>query len=157
MDSDLPSRRWLAALRIMMGVIFLTTWLANVQKGFYTPAGLEDFFTRVYPQSHNPIAPYAAFIQNVLLPSRAVFGPIQFAGEFALGVALLLGIFTPVAGIAGAFLLFNIFLATYGTEWPWTYLSLIVVCIAVAASRSGRTFGIDRSLVSRIPRGLPIV
>ena len=157
METDLTTRRWLAVLRIMMGVIFLTTWLANVQKGFYTPAGLENFFTHVYPQSHNPIAPYAAFIQNVLLPSRAIFGPIQFACEFALGIALLLGIFTPIAGIGGAFLLFNIFLATYGTEWPWTYLSLIVVCIAVAATRSGRTFGVDASLVSRIPSTLPIV
>ena len=156
MEQDLTSKRWLAALRIMMGIIFLTTWIANIQKGFYTAAGLEHFFTQVYPQNHNPIAPYAAFIQNVLLPSRAIFAPIQFIGELGLGIALVLGIFTPIAGIGGAFLLANIFLATYGTEWPWTYLSLIVVCIAVAATRSGRTFGLDAMLVSRIPRGLPI-
>ena len=157
MDDNLSSRRWLAALRIMMGAIFLTTWFANVQKGFYTSAGLEQFFTHVYPQAHNPIVPYAAFIQHVLLPSRALFAPFQFAAELGLGIALILGIFTPIAGIGGAFLLANIFLATYGAEWPWTYLSLIGVCIAVAATRSGRTFGVDALLVGRIPRGLPIV
>lgn len=141
----------------MMGAIFLTTWVANVQKGFYTPDGLEHFFTQVYPQSHNPIASYAAFIDHVLLPSRAIFGPFQFACEFALGIALLLGIFTPLAGIGGAFFLANIFLATYGVEWPWTYLSLIAVCLAVALTRSGRTFGIDAILARRLPANLPIV
>ncbi len=152
---DTTSHRWLAVLRIMMGVIFLTTWFANLQKGFYTPDGLQHFFTAAYPQSHNPIGPYAAFITNVLLPARAVFAPFQLVAELSLGVLLLLGLFTPLVAIGGAFFLFNIFLATYGAEWPWTYLSLIVVCVAVAASRAGRTFGLDARLVERIH--LPIV
>jgi len=141
--------RVLAALRIMMGLLFLTTWYENVQKGFYTPAGLLHFFTDVYPQSHNPISLYAAFIEHVLLPARAVFAPFQFVAELGLGVFLVLGILTPVAGIAGALLLANIFLATFGSEWPWTYLSLIGVCLAVAISRSGRVFGFDAYLSRR--------
>lgn len=148
--------RWLAVLRIMLGLIFLTTWLANVQKGFYTPDGLEHFFTQVYPQSHNPIAPYAAFIEGVLLPARAIFAPFQFVAEVSLGIALLLGILTPLAGIGGAFFLANIFLATYGAEWPWTYLSLIVVCVAVAVTRAGRDLGIDALLAQRREPPLPI-
>lgn len=157
MDSNFAQPRALAALRIMLGVIFLTTWVANVQKGFYTPDGLQNFFTHVYPQSHNPIAAYAAFIEHVLLPARALFAPFQFVAELSLGVALLLGIFTPIAGIGGAFFLFNIFLATYGAEWPWTYLSLICVCVAVAYARSGRTYGIDAILARRLHTRLPIV
>jgi uncharacterized membrane protein YphA (DoxX/SURF4 family) len=156
MNTSATPLRWLALLRIMMGVIFLTTWVSNLQKGFYTPDGLQHFFTQVYPQSHNPIAPYAAFIQNVLLPARAVFAPFQLVAELSLGVLLLLGAFTPVVGVGGAFFLFNIFLATYGTEWPWTYLSLIGVCIAVAASRSGRVFGLDAILARRLPASLPV-
>ncbi len=157
MDSSQTPRRALAALRIMMGVIFLTTWVANLQKGFYTPDGLQNFFTHVYPQSHNPIGAYAAFIDNVLLPSRAIFAPFQLVAELSLGVLLLLGAFTPLVGIGGAFFLLNIFLATYGTEWPWTYLSLIGVCVAVAVTRSGRTFGLDAMLASRLHSSLPIV
>lgn len=156
MDTTATPLRCLALLRIMMGVIFLTTWLANVQKGFYTPDGLEHFFTQVYPQSHNPITAYAAFIQNVLLPARAVFAPFQLVAELSLGILLLVGAFTPLAGIGGAFFLANIFLATYGAEWPWTYLSLIGICIAVAASRSGRAFGLDAAISRRLPASLPI-
>jgi len=141
--------RALAALRVMMGLLFLTTWFENVQKGFYTPSGLLRFFTNVYPQSHNPIAPYAAFIEHVLLPARAVFGPFQFVAELGLGIALILGILTPIAAVAGALLLVNIYLATFGSEWPWTYLSLIGVCLAVAISRSGRVFGFDAYLSRR--------
>jgi uncharacterized membrane protein YphA (DoxX/SURF4 family) len=146
---------WLAALRIMLGVIFLTTWIANLQKGFYTPDGLQNFFTHVYPQSHNPIGAYAAFIENVLLPARAFFAPFQFIAELSLGVFLIAGAFTPLVATGGAFFLANIFLATYGAEWPWTYLSLIGVCIAVAATKSGRTFGVDAFLAKHI--AAPIV
>ncbi len=157
MDSNQTPRRALAALRIMMGIIFLTTWLANLQKGFYTPAGLQNFFTHVYPQSHNPIGAYAWFITNVLLPARAVFAPFQLVAELSLGILMIVGAFTPLVGIGGAFFLFNIFLATYGVEWPWTYLSLIGVCVAVAVSRSGRTFGVDAMLARRLHPRLPIV
>jgi len=157
MESSISPLRYLAALRIMTGVIFLTTWAANVQKGFYTPDGLLNFFTHVYPQSHNPITAYAAFIDHVLLPARALFAPFQFVAEFGLGVCLLFGIFTPVVGIGGAFFLFNIFLATYGTEWPWTSLSLICVCVTVAATRAGRVFGVDAILARRLHLPLPIV
>ncbi len=156
MNTETVQLRWLAALRIMLGIVFLTTWIANLQKGFYTPDGLEHFFTQVYPQSKNPLGAYAAFITNVLLPARAIFGPIQLVGELALGVLLIVGLFTPLVAIGGAFLLLNIFLATYGTEWPWTYLSLIAIAIAVAATRAGRAFGIDAILAKRGDIKLPI-
>ena len=41
---------WIALLRIMLGVLFLTTWASNALKGFYTPDGLVNFFTDVFPQ-----------------------------------------------------------------------------------------------------------
>ncbi|GAC1624112.1 MAG: hypothetical protein NVS4B5_16310 [Vulcanimicrobiaceae bacterium] len=140
-----------------MGVLFLTTWIENVHKGFYTPDGLQNFFTHTYPQSHNPIGAYAAFIDGVLLPARAVFAPFQFVAELSLAVLLIVGAFTPLAGIGAAFFLANIFLATFGAEWPWTYLSLIGVCVAVAVTRSGRTFGVDAVLARRLHPPLPIV
>ena len=36
---------WIALLRLLLGVVFLTTWGSNLSKGFYTPAGLLNFFT----------------------------------------------------------------------------------------------------------------
>jgi hypothetical protein len=47
---------WIALLRILLGILFLTTWYSNLSKGFYTPDGLIDFFVNVFPQSENPLA-----------------------------------------------------------------------------------------------------
>ena len=80
---------WIALLRIMIGLVFLTTWGSNLVKGFYTPDGLLHFFTSVFPQAENPLSWYAAFINGVILPARAVFAPFQFVAEFLLGLALL--------------------------------------------------------------------
>ena len=73
---------WVSLLRIMLGLLFLTTWLSNLNKGFYTPDGLLNFFTNVFPQSQNPLTWYAAFINGVILPVRGAFAPFQLITEF---------------------------------------------------------------------------
>ena len=94
---------WIALLRIMIGFVFLTTWFSNLLKGFYTPDGLQQFFTEVFPQSANPLTWYASFIQEVILPIRDIFAPFQLVAELALAVALILGAFTPLFSMAGIF------------------------------------------------------
>jgi len=143
---------YLAALRIAMGLLFVSVWVENVRKGFYTAAGLQAFFTHVYPQAANPLHGYAQFIDHVILPNRALFGHVQFASELAIGVFLLLGLFTPLVGVGAAVLLLNIFLATYGHEWPWTYITPIVVLLCVSASRAGRFAGFDAVFARAEPR-----
>ena len=66
---------WIAILRIMLGLVFLTSWASNLFQGFYTPEGLVRFFSEVYPQTENPLTFYAAFIHGVILPVRGVFAP----------------------------------------------------------------------------------
>jgi hypothetical protein len=73
---------WISLLRIMLGLLFLTTWWSNQSKGFYTPDGLQYFFTQVFPQSENSLTWYAAFIDNIILPARAAFAPFQLFTEF---------------------------------------------------------------------------
>ena len=96
-----PLLKWIAALRIMLGVMFLTTWGFNLLEGFYSPAGLLRFFTEIYPQSENPLAFYAAFINGVILPIRGVFAPFQLVAEGLLGLALLIGAFVPLFSLDG--------------------------------------------------------
>ncbi len=140
---------WIAALRIVVGVMILTTWFSNMMKGFYTPEGLLDFFTHVFPQSENPLGWYAAFINNVILPIRGVFAPFQLVAEFALGIALLLGAFTPLFSLAGIFFLLNTFFATYGHDWPWAYGLPIAILGVTFLTRAGRALGIDAALLTR--------
>jgi uncharacterized membrane protein YphA (DoxX/SURF4 family) len=145
---------WLALLRILVGLVVLTSWASNISKGFYTPDGLYDFFTRVYPQVDNPLAWYAAFINGVILPVRAAFAPFQLVAEGLLGLALVLGGLTRLFSLAGIFFLFNTFLATAGHDWPWSYLMPIVILAVVFLTQAGRALGLDGWLLRRFgPRG----
>jgi len=143
------SLTWIALLRIMLGLMFLTTWLFNALKGFYTPEGLYRFFTELYPQSENPLTWYAGFINGVILPIANVFAPFQLVAEFLLGLALLVGAFTPFFSLAGIFFLVNTFLATMGHDWPWAYLLPIGILCVTFLTKAGRSFGIDAALLKR--------
>lgn len=140
---------WLGLMRIMLGLMFLTTWASNLSKGYYSPDGLQYFFTEVFAQAENPLTFYASFINNVILPRRGVFAPFQLVAEGLLGVALLVGAFTPLACIAGVFFLGNVFLATFGHDWPWAYLMPISLLGAIFFARAGRSLGLDACLVKR--------
>ena len=140
---------WIALLRIMLGVMFLSTWLINLFNGFYTPDGLLTFFTEIFPQSENPLGFYASFIDGVILPIRGVFAPFQLVTEFLLGLGLLVGAFTPFFSLAGIFFLINTFLATLGHDWPWAYLMPITILGVTFFTRAGRALGVDAWLLKR--------
>jgi thiosulfate dehydrogenase [quinone] large subunit len=144
---------WISLLRIMLGVLFLTTWASNLSKGFYTPDGLLNFFTNVFPQADNPLAWYAGFIDGAILPMRGVFAPFQLVAEFMIGLFLLLGLLTPFSSAAGIFFILNTFLATFGHDWPWSYGMLLALLAVVLVTRAGRSLGIDNFLLQR--RGEP--
>jgi uncharacterized membrane protein YphA (DoxX/SURF4 family) len=144
---------WVALLRIMIGVLLLTTWESNLSKGFYTPDGLQNFFTNIFPQSANPLGWYAAFIDGVILPIRGIFAPVQLIGEFLLGLFLVLGIFTPLTSVMAGFFILNTFLATFGHDWPWSYVTILGILFVVFMSKAGRSIGVDSWLLKQ--RGDP--
>ncbi len=146
---NIDSLTWIALLRMMVGLMFLSTWYSNQLKGFYTPDGLLEFFTNVFPQSENPLGWYAAFIQGIILPIRQLFAPFQLVAEFLLGLALLVGGLTPLFSLAGIFFLTNTFLATFGHDWPWAYMLPIGILGVVFLARAGRSLGVDAILLRR--------
>ena len=134
---------WVSLLRIMLGLLFLTTWYSNMSKGFYTPDGLLNFFSNVFPQSSNPLTWYAAFINNGVLPIREFFAPFQLVTELLLGLFLLIGLFTPWTSAGAAFFILNTFLATFGHDWPWSYVMILGMLLVVFFTRAGRSLGVD--------------
>ncbi|RPJ44146.1 MAG: DoxX family membrane protein [Chloroflexi bacterium] len=142
---------WIALLRMMIGLVFLTTWVNNLREGLYTPEGLLRFFTEVFPQAENPLPFYAAFIDGVILPVRSAFAPFQLVAELLLGLALLVGFLTPFFSLAGIFFLTNTLLATAGQDWFWAYLMPIGILVVVLLARAGRAAGLDSRLVRRYP------
>lgn len=140
---------WIALLRIVVGVMFLSTWMPNFLDGLYTPDGLQRFFTEDFPQSENSLVFYANFIEGMILPIRHVFAPFQLVAEFLLGLAILAGAFTPLASIAGIFFLLNTLLATFGHDWLWSYILPISILAVTLFTHAGRALGVDAYLVKR--------
>jgi uncharacterized membrane protein YphA (DoxX/SURF4 family) len=140
---------WIALLRIVVGVMILSTWYPNVLHGFYTPDGLQKFLTVDFPQADNPLVWYARFVEGMILPIRQVFAPLQLVAEFVLALALVVGAFTPLASLAGIFLLLNIMLATYASGWHWPYLLPIAILVVTLFTHAGRALGVDAYLIKR--------
>lgn len=139
---------WMALLRIMLGLLFLTTWASNASKGLYTPSGLEEFLRDTL--NDDSIRLYATFIEDVVIPIRDVFAPFQLISEFLLGLALLVGFCTRWAALFGAFFIVNTYLLSVGTgEWAWSYFSVLSVLGAVYLSKAGRSVGVDVLLHKR--------
>jgi uncharacterized membrane protein YphA (DoxX/SURF4 family) len=142
------SLSWIALLRIMMGLVFLTTWFNNLNKGLYGDGFLP--FIQVWADG-TEFSWYADFLYNVVIPNIEILRVVQLVTEgLIMGVFLLIGLFTPLSAAITWFFVVNLFLASFGTgEWPWTYIIMGVILAVIAATRAGRSFGVDAWLVKK--------
>jgi uncharacterized membrane protein YphA (DoxX/SURF4 family) len=145
------SELMLAALRVLMGVIFLAVWADNVAKGYYSPGGWADF-VQGYADT-TKVGLYADLLESVMIPNAALFAYGQFGIEFVVfGLFLVAGLFTPVSALLAALFQLNLLVATSGTgEWPGTYIIMFLLLVAIGLSQSGRTLGVDAVLARRSP------
>jgi uncharacterized membrane protein YphA (DoxX/SURF4 family) len=149
LDDHAPERRALAVLRIVLGLMLLSTFFENLSKGAYTPAGYKGVIEFYLKNGHAPAAWKA--IESLAASNSRVAGPMQAVAELGMGVLLILGVGTRLVGVlAGAFL-FTLWLSELGAAWPWELAMYVVVAFAVAYARAGRTWGVDAVLARRIP------
>lgn len=142
------SLNWIVILRVMMGLVFLTTWFSNLNKGLYGD-GFEPFIQGW--ADGTDFRWYAAFLNEVIIPNIEILRVVQVVTEgLIMGLFLTLGLFTPLSAAAAWFFVVNLFLASFGTgEWPWTYVMMGVMLAVIAVTRAGRSFGLDAWLLER--------
>jgi len=140
---------WIVLLRIMLGLLFITQWYDNLVSGLYTPSGLEGLFNYFFEASSNPLTFYMAFVENVILPIAPFFTTFQLVTELLMGIALLIGFLTPLTSIFAAFFILNTFLASWGADWPWSYLTILSILGVLFFTRAGRSLGVDAWLADR--------
>jgi uncharacterized membrane protein YphA (DoxX/SURF4 family) len=146
----------LALARIFMGALFLETWVENLSKGLYGTSGYTHFVQHYAATTSTPGYPW--FIDHIVVPNAALFSRGQMVVELLfIGIPLLVGLFTPVAGVIGAGFALNLLLANLGVEWYGTYAMLVVLLLLVALSQAGRTWGVDARLArGRWRPGVPV-
>jgi uncharacterized membrane protein YphA (DoxX/SURF4 family) len=152
--------RWVAALRIVVGVWFVkAVWtkftLAYLWDAIPYPA-VSPRFLAFHPKriaefaAGNPVGWYKDFLEGTVLPNSRLFATLQTFGEAAVGLGLILGLLTGLGALVGLFLSLN-----YGLASQWMsfgqqgfHVLLVTAMIVFLGARAGRAWGIDAWLLS---------
>lgn len=93
----------------------------------------------------------STLVDRVVLPHIALFGPLVYLVEVAVGISLMLGLLTRLGALLGALMALNLWLGLYSApgEWPWTYMFLLVIQALFVIDPPGRSLGADALLAAR--------
>lgn len=83
---------------------------------------------------------YASFLQNIVLPNVGIWGYAIAIGEFLVGVALILGIFTGIAAFFGSFMNVNYLLSGSVSTNP---ILFVIATWLVLAWKTAGWIGLD--------------
>ena len=143
-----PVHVWpITLLRVYTGVFFLYYGFGKIRNPQFTD-GLAGFVTGRLESSAGFIRP---FLESVVLPNKGAFAFLVAWGELAIGLALILGLATRWASIAGAVMV-GAFWATKGQGFLdaqnhdaiW-----FMIFIVLAAVHAGRAHSLDERLSDR--------
>ncbi|NND46636.1 MAG: DoxX family protein [Woeseiaceae bacterium] len=137
----------ISLLRVYTGVFFLYYGFGKVRNPNFAD-GLAGFVTGRLEESAVFMRP---FLESVVLPNNGVFAFLVAWGELAIGIALILGLATRWASIAGAIMVGAFwftkgqgFLDAQNHDVIW-----FMIFIVLAAVHAGRVYGLDQHLASR--------
>lgn len=144
-DESVVGRAGIAVLRV--GVALM--WVQNAGWKFPPDFGEKNNgalyrFTR-FAIDHEVFAPWAWFVEHVVLPNFVFFGWMTLLVEASLGAFLLVGLatrFWAVVGV-GQSLVITLSVLNAPNEWHWSYFLMVLAHVALFATAAGRGFGID--------------
>ncbi|GAA0515046.1 DoxX family protein [Deinococcus depolymerans] len=144
-----------AALRVYVGYEWLSAGWHKLTGGGWVGADaggavsgfLKGALTRTGGDHPDVTGWYAWFIGQVALPNAALFSHLVTFGELAVGVALILGLFTGVAAFLGGFLNANFLLAGTVSANPVLF---ILATWLVLGWRVAGWLGLDRWVLPRL-------
>jgi thiosulfate dehydrogenase (quinone) large subunit len=163
-DAMIHPERAVAVLRIVVGAWFLKAVWTKLALGF--AAGVIPYpivssrFVGFQPKrvaefaAGNPIGWYKDFLESTVLPNASVFATLQGYGEVAVGIGLVLGLFTGLTAVVGLFLALNYGLATQWMSFGQQgfHLLLLTSMLLFLLTRAGRVWGVDGWLLARAPQ-----
>ncbi|MGB5490639.1 MAG: DoxX family protein [Woeseiaceae bacterium] len=134
-------------LRVYTGVFFLYYGFGKVRNPDFAN-GLAGFVSGRLEDSAGFIRP---FLESVVLPNNGVFAFLVAWGELAMGLALIMGLATRWASIAGA-LLVGVFWATKGQGFLDAQNHDVIwfmIFVVLATVHAGRAHSLDERLADR--------
>lgn len=141
------SRVLVAVVRVTVGLLWIEnlSWKRPPEFGNRSnpPEGLYDWTLRGV--QNEVFAPWAWFVENVVLPNFLVFAWLTFVVEACLGGFLLVGLATRFWALVGVAQSFAIIFSVLQTphEWFWAYLLMVAAHLMLFAVAAGRAYGVD--------------
>lgn len=140
--------RWpLTLLRVYTGVFFLIYGWGKLRNPEFE-SGMAGFVTSRLESSFGFFRP---FLETVVLPNKGLFAFTVSWGEFLIGIALIVGLATRWASIAGAVMVAAFwftkgqgFFDAQNHDSVW-----FMIFIVLAALHAGRSYGLDERLADR--------
>jgi uncharacterized membrane protein YphA (DoxX/SURF4 family) len=148
-------------VRVGFGLVFLTNGSAKLPlvgnhipplKGFLIDReGARNIL--MYDTTGHPVRLYKRLVDDVILVHWGLFGTLLTATEIAIGVCLILGLFTPLAALTAAAFTLHLNFANIhrGDKWLWEYAVEWMPLLGLALMRAGRFWGVDARLARRLP------
>jgi hypothetical protein len=141
----------LVSFRLALGILFLSVWASNLDKGLYDPvpyANLIDFYA-----AEGDAPALWKEVMRFVAGQAEVASKLQLATELALGVLLTLGLATRPAGVVAGLFLTALWISEINVpdEWIWSLVFPALAAFAVALLSAGRSFGLDGVLLGRPP------
>lgn len=160
---------WLAILRVYLGIIWLIEGVKKINEGWFDPG--KSFITAMpkpgdvplkstdavtnatqatqyYPEPllKEPPRVFQRLMETFIEPNAYLFQVLIVLMEVAVGLALIVGLFTILASLGSIFLCFNFILsAMAGTEIFWHIFAGIAMF-----GGAGRAFGLDYYVIPRL-------
>jgi uncharacterized membrane protein YphA (DoxX/SURF4 family) len=127
-------------LRVLMGAMWWQQTLWKIPPDF---AGLRYWIGQEVDHAAIPLQ--GDLVGSIVLPNLWLFGPLIYLVELAIGVSLLLGLFSRAGAVLGLLMGLNLWLGLYSApnEWPWTYMFLLMIQAWFAIDPPGRVLGAD--------------
>ena len=97
---------------------------------------------------YSAIPLYSALVRDILVPNIALLQTPVYLLEIFFTVTLTVGFSVRLSGILAALFTIQLWIGLYNdpTEWPWTYVAIIIAHGMFAAFEAGRCLGLDSLL-----------
>lgn len=128
-------------LRIWLGVQWVEGGIEKFANGFDATGFLKGALAKATGEHPAVAVWYADFLKGFAIPNVHLFNAIIPIGELLIGVALIVGLVTVPALIAGAFMNLNFMLAGTTSTNPVLYTATMILLFAGAGAYY---FGLDR-------------
>ncbi|UFU00858.1 DoxX family protein [Radiobacillus kanasensis] len=143
----------LTFLRVYLGYQWVTGGWGKITGGFDATGFLQGAVSQA-TGDHPAVQPWwAAFLETVAIPNAELFTFLVMWGEFLVGIALILGIFTNFAALMG--IIMNFAFLFSGTVSTNGQMILLTIFILVAGYNAGR-YGLDRWVIPFLKAHNPI-